>query len=241
MNDAILVIPAHDEAEHLPAVLRRVAEADPGLAIVVVDDGSSDATAAVAAAAGARVIRHPYNLGYGAAVQTGYKYALACGVDIVVQLDADGQHDPAQISRLLDPVRRGECDLAIGSRFLTAGGYRMGAGRALGRDLFRGLARLFGMHVTDPTSGFQALNRRVLEIYAEDFFPSDFPDVDVLVIAHRAGARIHEFPVEMSEGARASRLHGGLRPIYYAYKMLLSLWAASARPGAHTDPGGSNP
>jgi glycosyltransferase involved in cell wall biosynthesis len=239
VNDTLLVIPAHDEADHLPAVLQRVAEADPGLAVVVVDDGSSDATAAVAAAAGARVIRHPYNLGYGAAVQTGYKYALARGVEFVVQLDADGQHDPAQIPRLLDPVRRGECDLAIGSRFLGTGNYRMGAGRAIGRDLFRGLARLFGIRVTDPTSGFQALNRRVLEIYAGDFFPSDFPDVDVLVVAHRSGARICEVPVEMSEGTRASRLHGGLRPIYYTYKMLLSLWAASARRGGHPDRGGS--
>ena len=118
------------------------------------------------ARAGARVLRHPYNLGYGAAVQTGYKYALAQGATSVVQMDADGQHDPRQIPRLLEPVRRGECDLAIGSRFLAGGSYRMSFGKAIGRGVFRGLARLFGIDVTDPTSGFQAMNRRVLEIYA---------------------------------------------------------------------------
>ena len=100
-----------------------------------------------------------------------------------------------------------------------------------------GIARLLGMDVTDPTSGFQAMNRRVLEFYCGDFFPSDFPDVDVLLAAHRQGFRILEVPVRMSEGLRESSLHSGLRTLYYPYKMLLSLWAVPARRKKETHPG----
>ncbi len=226
----ILIVPAYNEASNLPSVLEAVQAAALGLELVVVDDGSRDATAQVAARGGARVLRHPHNLGYGAAVQTGYKYALRRGADWLVQMDADGQHDPRQIPRLLAPLRRDECDLVVGSRFLEPSGYRMGFSKRVGRDLFRAVARPFGIRVSDPTSGFQAMNRRVLELYVRDFFPSDFPDVDVLVTAHRAGVRIREVAVEMGPGLRASSLHGGLRTLYYPYKMLLSLWATSARP-----------
>jgi glycosyltransferase involved in cell wall biosynthesis len=230
MGDTLLLIPAFDEAPRLPEVLRGVERAVPNLPVVVVDDGSRDDTARVARAQGARVLRHPFNLGYGAALQTGYKYALRHGFRRVVQMDADGQHDPAQIPRLLEPLRAGDCDLVIGSRFLEPGGYRMSFAMRAGREFFRRLARLLGIGVTDPTSGFQAMNRDVLALYAGDFFPSDFPDVDVLLVARRSGARVREVPVHMAEGARGSRIHGGIRMLYYPYKMLLSLWAASARP-----------
>jgi glycosyltransferase involved in cell wall biosynthesis len=226
----IVALPALNEARRLPAVLAAVARAAPDAEIVVVDDGSSDDTAGVAAAHGARVLRHPFNLGYGAALQTAYKYARARGADVLVQLDADGQHDPADIPALAAPVLRGDCDVAIGSRFVAPSGYRMGAVRGLGRRLFERLGRLAGVQVSDPTSGFQALGPRALALYVGDFFPHDYPDVDVLVTAARAGLRIRELPVEMHESARASTLHGGTRAFYYVYKMLLSLWAASRTP-----------
>jgi glycosyltransferase involved in cell wall biosynthesis len=210
-------------------VLEAVARAALGYEVVVVDDGSSDGTAAVARRLGAGVISHPFNLGYGAALQTGYKAALELGAPLVVQMDADGQHDPALIPRLVAPIERDEADLVLGSRFLEPGGYRMGWFQTLGRLLFRLLARLFALEVTDPTSGFQAMNRAVLEMYAEDFYPSDYPDVDVLLDAHRHGLRVREVAVTMSAGARASTLHGGLRDLSYAYRMLLSVWAATAR------------
>jgi glycosyltransferase involved in cell wall biosynthesis len=232
MGDTLLLIPAFDEATSLPEVLRRVERAASDVPVVVVDDGSQDDTARVARAHGARVLRHPYNLGYGAALQTGYKYALRRGFRFLVQMDADGQHDPAQIPRLLEPLRAGDCDLVIGSRFLERSGYRMSFPMRAGREFFRLLARLLGVDVTDPTSGFQAMNREVLALYVGDFFPSDFPDVDVLLMARRRGARVREIPVHMSEGARRSRIHGGIRILYYPYKMLLSLWAASARTSA---------
>jgi glycosyltransferase involved in cell wall biosynthesis len=228
-HDTLLIIPAYNEAANLPRVLAAVERANLGLPVLVIDDGSRDETATLARRAGARVVRHPYNLGYGAAVQTGYKYALEHGAERLVQLDADGQHDPSQVPRLLGPVVRGECDLALGSRFIGPSSYRMSPLQRVGRRLFCQLARLFGMAISDPTSGFQAMNRRVLELYAQPFFPTDFPDVDVLLHVHRQGLRIREVPVEMSAGTRASSLHGGLATFYYPYKMLLALWATPPR------------
>ena len=229
MSSRLLVIPAYQEAKHLGSVLEAVARAGVECEVVVVDDGSCDGTAEVAARAGARVLRHPFNLGYGAALQTGYKFALERGASFLVQMDADGQHDPADVPALLAAVESGECDLVVGSRFLGRGEYRMGALRTLGRRVFQAIARLAGLAVSDPTSGFQAMNRRVLEIYARDFFPTDYPDLDVLLTAWRNGLRVGERPVRMRPGTRASRLHGGLRSVYYVYKMLLSTWTAARR------------
>jgi glycosyltransferase involved in cell wall biosynthesis len=223
-----LVIPAFQEEARLPAVLAGLAAAAPDFRVVVVDDGSRDATGAVARAAGATVLRHPFNLGYGAALQTGYKWALRAGATLVVQMDADGQHDPGEVAALAAPVVAGDLDLAIGSRFLGVGDYEMGALQRAGRNFFRALLSAFGLRVTDPTSGFQAMNRAVLELYASDMFPSDFPDVDVLLCAHRHGLRVGERPVRMRKSPRASTLHAGLAPIYYVYKMLLAVWAASS-------------
>jgi glycosyltransferase involved in cell wall biosynthesis len=226
-----LIIPAFNEGATLERVLASVEKAGLGCEVVVVNDGSKDRTAEVAVACGATVLSHPFNLGYGAALQTGYKYALKRGVDLVLQMDADGQHDPAQLTALLRPIVDGELDLVVGSRFLEASGYEMEFLRSIGRRLFTVIARLAGLRVSDPTSGFQAMNRRVLEVYSNDFFPTDFPDVDVLLAAYRHGLRVGERPVEMSKSERASTLHSGWRPIYYVYKMLLSSWSmSSARP-----------
>lgn len=225
----VLVIPAFNEAPRLAGLLAAIDAQGLPLEKVVVDDGSADATSEVAARAGATVLRHPFNLGYGAGLQTGYKYALSVGAPWVVQMDADGQHDPRDVRRLLEPIQRGDCDLSIGSRFLEPTRYRMDPLRQLGRRFFIGLARAFGFRITDPTSGFQALGRRVLELYVGDAFPSDYPDVDVLLTAHRHGLVVREISVEMHAAERPSTLHGGLKSVWYLYKMMLSLWAASSR------------
>ncbi len=225
----VLIIPAYNEAGTLSDVLDRVAKADSGCEVVVVDDGSKDGTGDIAARSGVTVLRHPFNLGYGAALQTGYKYALERDATLVVQMDADGQHDPAEVRGLSAGIRSGEFDLVVGSRFLEKTDYRMGLLQSAGRKLFSALARLAGLRVSDPTSGFQGMNRRVLDLYARDFFPTDYPDVDVLLTAFRHGLRVGEYPVMMAKAARASTLHGGLRSVYYVYKMLLSTFSASAR------------
>jgi glycosyltransferase involved in cell wall biosynthesis len=226
----VVVIPAYNEEATLPAVLDALGALELDAEIVVVDDASTDHTAAVAATGGATVLRHPYNLGYGAALQTGYKYALERGAETVAQMDADGQHDPAQLASLLQPIRSGEADLVIGSRFLKPTDYRMGSLRSLGRRVFGGIARLAGLAVTDPTSGFQAMGRPVLELYVEDIFPSDYPDVDVLLMVHRHGLTVVDRPVEMRAELRPSTLHGGFRAFYYVYKMLLSVFAGAGSP-----------
>lgn len=222
-----VLIPAFNEEPRLPAVLEALRREAPDFVPIVIDDGSRDHTAEMALKGGATLLRHPFNLGYGAALQTGYKFALRSGVDLLVQMDADGQHRPEDLLRLAEGLETGKLDLVIGSRFLGEGDYRMGGLRSVGRSFFRWLLGLFGLHVSDPTSGLQAMNRSVLELYAEDMFPSDYPDVDVLLCAHRRGLRVGECAVTMDPSPRASTLHAGLAPVYYVYKMILSLWAAS--------------
>lgn len=231
-----IVIPSFNEENTLPALLTALRSALPDHELVVVDDGSRDRTAEIAAKVGARVLRHPYNLGYGAALQTGFKYALECGAPWVVQMDADGQHLPAEVPALITALASGDCDVAIGSRFLAPSGYEMGALRTAGRKLIRALGRLANLNLTDPTSGFQALSRRALALYVGDWFPTDYPDVDVRIVAARAGLRIREVPVQMAAGVRASTLHSGWKPLYYAYKMLLSLWAVTGTTPTHQPP-----
>lgn len=223
------LMPAFPEARHLGPVVRELVRSSCVDQVVVVDDGSKDDTSRVAREAGARVLRHPYNLGYGAALQTGYKYALRSGVQTLVQLDADGQHDPSDVGRLLARLDEEEADLIVGSRFVEQSGYRMSRIRDLGRRAFSALARREGLVLADPTSGFQAMRRPMLELYERDFFPTNYPDIDVLLIAHRKGMRIVEVPVEMHVAPRPSTLHGGFKSVYYVYRLALSLWAARSR------------
>ena len=220
----LVVIPALNEGSRIEAVIDRLRRAAPDVDELVIDDGSTDDTATRARAAGARVISHPFNLGYGAALQTGYKEALREARRYVVQMDADGQHDPADVPRLMAPLRAGAADVVIGSRFVQTSGYRMTVSRRAGRVfLQRLLIACGGPRVTDPTSGFQALARAAFEFCSADFYPSDFPDVDVLLLLHRRGMRILEVPVTMAASPPGHvPMHAGLRAVYYPYKMLLS-------------------
>ena len=219
----IVIIPAYNEERRIASVVAGVKVAVPDAAIVVVNDCSRDDTAAVACQAGAIVVSHPFNMGYGAAIQTGYKYALANNYDYLVQLDADGQHDPSCIPALLAPVRAGESDIAIGSRFLE-NSYRPPFMRRVGMSLFRSIVSLVtGRQVTDTTSGFQAFNRNVIAFFSKDIFPVDYPDADMLITLHRAGFRVVEVPVRMFENSEGKSMHSGLKPLYYMFKMILSI------------------
>jgi glycosyltransferase involved in cell wall biosynthesis len=202
----------------------------PEAAVLVVDDGSADDTATIARAAGVRVARLPFNLGAGVAAQTGYKLAVREGYDCVVQLDADGQHEPADIPLLLDVIARREADVAIGSRFLGGSGYRAGPLRRAGMGLFSLLAWLLtGVRFSDVTSGFRALGGDVVRFVATEWYPTDYADADVLITLRRAGFRLREVPVRMYARAGGRSMHAGLRPVYYVFKMLLSVALAPLR------------
>ena len=232
MRNALLIIPALNESATIAKVVGRARAAVPGIDVVVVDDGSCDDTARQARGAGARVLSHPFNLGYGAALQTGYKLADREGHRFVVQMDADGQHDPADIPRLIAPLAAGEAEVVIGSRFVEPTGYRMGVTRGIGRHFFRRLLLLCGgPAVADPTSGFQVLARPAFRYCCADFYPSDFPDIDVLLLLHRQGFRVREVPVRMAPSPPTRvAMHSGLRDVYYTYKMLLSTFRSMLAP-----------
>jgi len=220
----LILVPAFNEAATIGAVLEGVRTAAPGLQVLVVDDGSVDQTVATARRAGARVARLPFNLGVGSALQTGYKYALREGYDCVVQLDADGQHEPADIPALLTAIEGGAADVVVGSRFLGEAAYRPEPVRGFGMRVFGLLAYLLtGVRFTDVTSGFKALNRRALDFFTAERYPVDYPDADILVMLTRAGFRIQEVPVRMYPRAGGQSQHAGLRPVYYVFKMLLSM------------------
>jgi glycosyltransferase involved in cell wall biosynthesis len=220
----LVIIPALNEEKGLPALLERLKGRYPGMDILVVDDGSTDKTYELAKASQVLVVSHSFNLGYGAAMQTGYKYALAWGYRFVVQIDADGQHEANDLWRLVEPVMAGECDLTLGSRFLGDGTYQPTWARAIGMQLFAAIAsRLIGQTITDPTSGFQAMNDKVLEIFAGKHYPDDYPDADTLVMLHYFGLRIKEIPVRMYPKTGSSMHRGIWRPLFYIAKMFLSL------------------
>lgn len=225
----LVIIPAHNEEESLPATLAEVRAKAPGVEVLIVDDGSRDATSRVARAAGVPVVRHPVNLGVGGALQTGFRFAVEHGYDIGVQLDADGQHDPAYLEPLLAPVRAGTCDVSIGSRFLEETGYKAPLNRRVGMLLFQGVVKLaIGRRITDTTSGFRAYNRPVMEVCQHDF-PKDFPDAPLLIALARRGFRLAEIPVVMRERQAGQSFYTLGKQLYYPYKNLLAALMALIR------------
>jgi len=227
---SLVVIPAYNEAGRIGRVVAGVRAAVPEVPVLVVDEGSSDETAAVARRAGARVVSLPFNLGAGVAAQTGYKLAVREGYDCVAQLDGDGQHEPADLPALLAVIERREADVAIGSRFLGAAEYRPGWARRIGMGLFGLLAWLVtDMRFSDVTSGFRALNGDVVRFVATEWYPTDYADADVLITLRRAGFRLKEIPVRMYPRAGGRSMHAGLAPVYYVFKMLLSVSLAPLR------------
>ena len=223
-KNVLIVIPAFNEQDQISGVVKQVREKIPEAEVLVINDGSRDQTARRAREAGAKVLTHPFNMGYGVALQTGYKYALQNSIEYVLQMDGDGQHDPGFLRVLLVEVEKGKTDVVIGSRFLGAGKYRAPLLRRVGMRIFGFIAGLLiGQKITDPTSGYQALSRRAVEFYTRDSFPGDYPDADVLVMLHRAGLRIQEVPVGMHANANGRSMHSGLKPLYYIYKILLCI------------------
>jgi hypothetical protein len=223
---ALAIIPAFNEERSLPAVVEGLRRDAPGVDVCVVDDGSSDGTTAVARALGATVLTLPLNLGIGGAVQAGYRWARDHGYDAAVQVDGDGQHDTSFIPALLAAIGPGRADLVVGSRFSgprVEGAFRSTWSRRVGiRYLSVALRLRCGARVLDPTSGFRAAGRRAIELFARSY-PSDYPEPESIAVAARAGLRVVEVPVRMTE-----RLHGESsidlgRSFYYLVKVSMAL------------------
>ena len=227
----LVIVPAHNEEESLPVTLAELGRKAPGVAVLVVDDGSHDATVRVAREHGVQVVSHAVNLGVGGALQTGFRWALRHGYDIGVQLDADGQHDPGHLEALVAPVVRGECDVSIGSRYVARSGYRAPLARRLGMVLFSAVVRMaVGQRITDTTSGYRAYGRPVMEICQYEF-PKDFPDAPLLIDLARRGFRLAEVPVEMRAREAGRSFYTLGKSLYYPYKNLLaSLMVLLKRP-----------
>ncbi len=222
-----VVVPAFNEAASIARVISRLAVAVPDAHVVVVNDGSEDDTAARALGAGATVMTLPVNLGIGGAVQAGYRYALRHGFDVAVQVDGDDQHDPFEIERLIAPIRDGRAEMTVGSRWLGRGDYIAPWGRRLGMRL---LARLVhwrtGGSFTDTTSGFRALGRDAIALFARSY-PTDFPEVESLVLASRNGLRLEEVAVRMIPRTDGRSSISGIRSAYYLARVTAALAVGS--------------
>jgi glycosyltransferase involved in cell wall biosynthesis len=225
-----VIVPAYNEEGSIGQVLEEIRAADPDFEVVVVNDASSDGTAAIASRAGVSVVHLPFNVGIGGAMQTGYQYARDHGFEVAIQIDSDGQHDPTEVPKLIAPLARGDADMVIGTRFLPgAGDYKAPPGRRMGMVLFSAVARmLVKLRITDPTSGFRAVNRLGIELFAREY-PHDFPEVESNVLAARYKLRIVEVPVQMRERAAGRSSVTTIRGTYFVIRILLALFISIFR------------
>jgi glycosyltransferase involved in cell wall biosynthesis len=233
MSDGSLylaVVPAYNESATIVSVVEALRKHAPTFDTLVIDDGSSDDTDVLASSAGAKVLKLPFNVGIGGAVQTGFVYAREHGYDFLAQVDGDGQHDSAELERLVVTMEHEAADVVCGSRFLTDD-YRYPApiSRRTGIHIFAFLlSRIVGTRVSDPTSGFRLYNRRAIELFARDY-PHDYPEVEAVLILHHHRLRLREIPVRMRmRGGGASSISTG-KSAYYMIKVLLALFVGLGR------------
>lgn len=248
----LVVVPAWNEQEALGATIADIRAQAPDVDVLVVDDGSADATAEVARAAGAAVASLPYNLGVGGAMRTGYRYGLRHGYDVVAQLDADGQHDARYLSTLVSSL--GEADLVIGARFAGEGEkYAVSFARGLAMKLLAGtLSRMARTRLTDVTSGYRVANRRAVRLFAAHY-PAEYlgDTVESTVIAIRSGCSVRQEPVQMRQRQGGTPSQSPVKAAIYLFRAVVALVLALVRrwevdeddvepiPSYPPDPGGA--
>ncbi len=223
MKQVLIIIPAYNEASNLPTVFADLQQFAPDYDPLVIDDGSTDDTVAIAKQLGTKVVKLPYNLGIGGAVQTGLRFAERQQYAVAVQFDGDGQHRADQLAALLAPIVNGAADVVIGSRFLQVPAYTIPLSRRCGIAIFRWVNSLIlGQQITDNTSGFRAYNRAALTFLAEEY-PQDYPEPETVILLARNGFRIVEIPALMRERSGGQSSITLLRSLYYMCKVLLAI------------------
>jgi glycosyltransferase involved in cell wall biosynthesis len=232
MRRHLAIVPALNEADSVAETVAAIRERAPDFDVLVVDDGSTDATAERAAGAGAEVLKLPFNLGIGGAMQSGYMYALERGYEIAVQVDGDGQHDPSHIADLLERLNADQSlNMVTGSRFLSSSGngFQSSAARRAGIRIFSTVvSAITRQRVTDPTSGFRMTNRRGIELFARDY-PHDYPEVEAILLMHAHRLRSCEIPVLMRPRTTGVSAISSTQSVYYMVKVLLAVFVGLFR------------
>ncbi len=222
----LLIIPAYNEAENIEKVVNNLIKNYPQYDYVIVNDGSRDETEEICLKNHYQVLNLPLNLGIGGAVQTGYRYALKNHYDIAIQIDGDGQHDIAYVEKLIEPIISGDADITIGSRFIEKEGFQSSVTRRMGISFLSGLIHVLCFKkVKDVTSGFRAVNKKFIKLYAENY-PSDYPEPEAIVAAIMHRGKIIEVPVVMKERAGGSSSINLRRSIYYMIKVTLAIFVS---------------
>ena len=220
----LVIIPAYNEEGSVGKVIEDVRTDLLQADILVVSDGSTDCTSEKARAREATVLELPFNLGIGGAMQAGYQYACQRGYDIAIQVDADGQHDPKEIAKLLGALEEKKMDVAMGSRFLGTSEFKSSLMRRIGIFIFsRVISMIVGQKITDPTSGFRAANRRAIRLFALEY-PQDYPEPEAVVLLHQCRLKMAEVPVRMSERYSGESSITKIRSVYYMVKVLLAIF-----------------
>jgi glycosyltransferase involved in cell wall biosynthesis len=228
--NAIVLIPAYNEEANIGEVIADVLQRTPPYDVLVVNDGSSDGTAGAARQAGAKVLDLPCNLGVGGAIQAGFRYAVENGYEYAIRCDGDGQHPATGIQVLVDAMQTNETDLVVGSRFRANGSYKSAAVRHAGIFVLGCfLSLICRKRVTDPTSGFQMINRPLMAFWAQSY-PMDYPEPEAIALMRRQGYSYVEVPTEFRERLSGRSSIGGWDTLYYVFKVLLALVVDRARP-----------
>ena len=223
-NSLLILIPAFNEEGAVGHVVEEVHRTMPGVPVLVIDDCSVDATAAAARQAGGHVMSLPHHLGLGGCVQAGYKLAYELGYEYVIRVDGDGQHDPANIPKIFDALRTSNCQMVIGSRYLSKDGEFTSPVRGIGIVLFRLVLRpILGKSVYDPTSGFVGVNRDALAVFSRSF-PLEYPEIEALVVLQRKAFRFQEVPCQMRPRRAGKSTITAMKSIYYIVHVLLGVF-----------------